>query len=69
MRTALYLRVSTLQQKSDLQADGLRRYAVRAGLEVVAEYRDIAVSGRKEANRVRTLFTSVRNEADRVESS
>jgi DNA invertase Pin-like site-specific DNA recombinase len=40
--------VSTLQQKSDLQADGLRRYAVRAGLEVVAEYRDIAVSGRKE---------------------
>jgi len=48
MRTALYLRVSTLQQKSDLQADGLRRYAVRAGLEVVAEYRDIAVSGRKE---------------------
>jgi DNA invertase Pin-like site-specific DNA recombinase len=48
MRTALYLRVSTLRQKSDLQADGLRRYAVRAGLEVVAEYRDIAVSGRKE---------------------
>jgi DNA invertase Pin-like site-specific DNA recombinase len=48
MRTALYLRVSTPQQKSDLQADGLRRYAVRAGLEVVAEYRDIAVSGRKE---------------------
>jgi len=48
MRTALYLRVSTLQQKSDLQADGLRRYAVRAGLEVVAEYRVIAVSGRKE---------------------
>jgi DNA invertase Pin-like site-specific DNA recombinase len=48
MRTALYLRVSTLQQKSDLQADGLRRYAVRAGLEVVAEYKDIAVSGRKE---------------------
>ena len=48
MRTALYLRVSTLRQKSDLQADGLCRYAVRAGLEVVAEYRDIAVSGRKE---------------------
>jgi DNA invertase Pin-like site-specific DNA recombinase len=48
MWTALYLRVSTLPQKSDLQADGLRRYAVRAGLEVVAEYRDIAVSGRKE---------------------
>ena len=48
MRTALYLRVSTLHQKPDLQADGLRRYATHAALEIVAEYLDIAVSGRKE---------------------
>ena len=48
MQTALYLRVSTSQQKPDLQADGLRRYAERAGLEIVGEYLDIAVSGRKE---------------------
>ncbi len=48
MRTALYLRVSTLHQKPDLQSDGLHRYASRAGLEIVAEYLDIAVSGRKE---------------------
>jgi len=47
-RTALYLRVSTSQQKPDLQLDGLRTYATRAGLEIVAEYMDIAVSGRKE---------------------
>ena len=48
MRTALYLRVSTIHQKPDLQADGLRRYAIHAALEIVAEYLDIAVSGRRE---------------------
>ena len=48
MRTALYLRVSTHHQKPDLQADGLHRYAARAGLEVVAEYLDRSASGRKE---------------------
>jgi DNA invertase Pin-like site-specific DNA recombinase len=46
MRTALYLRVSTAQQKPDLQADSLHGYAARAGLEIVAEYLDRAVSGR-----------------------
>jgi DNA invertase Pin-like site-specific DNA recombinase len=49
MRTALYIRVSTMHQKPDLQTDGLRRYAARAGLEVVTEYRDIGVSGRYES--------------------
>src|SRR5215471_10760868 len=48
MHTALYLRVSTIHQKPDLQADSLRRYAIRAGLEIVAEYLDVAISGRKE---------------------
>jgi len=48
MRTALYLRVSTSHQKPDLQADGLRRYATRVGLDIIAEYVDVAVSGRKE---------------------
>jgi DNA invertase Pin-like site-specific DNA recombinase len=48
MGTALYMRVSTIHQKPDLQADGLRRYATRAGLEIAAEYLDVAVSGRKE---------------------
>ena len=32
-RTALYLRVSTAEQKPDLQYDGLRAYAAHAGLE------------------------------------
>jgi DNA invertase Pin-like site-specific DNA recombinase len=48
MRTALYLRVSTTQQKPDLQADGVHGYAARADLKIVAEYLDRAVSGRQE---------------------
>ena len=48
IRTALYLRVSTPHQKPDLQADGLQQYASRAGLDIIASYLDIAVSGRKE---------------------
>jgi predicted site-specific integrase-resolvase len=47
-RAALYLRVSTADQKPDLQYDGLRAYATRAGLEVVQDYCDVAVSGRRE---------------------
>ena len=47
-RTALYLRVSTADQKPDLQYDGLRAYAARAGLDVVQDYCDVAVSGRRE---------------------
>jgi DNA invertase Pin-like site-specific DNA recombinase len=62
MRTALYLRVSTYHQKPDLQADGLRRYATRAGLEIVAEYVDVAVSGRKEGRpQLQALMRSARH--------
>jgi DNA invertase Pin-like site-specific DNA recombinase len=62
MRTALYLRVSTIHQKPDLQADGLRRYAASAGLEIVGEYLDVAVSGRKEGRpQLHTLMRAARN--------
>ena len=47
-RTATYARVSTADQSPDLQHDGLRAFAYRAGLSVVAAYTDVAVSGRKE---------------------
>lgn len=47
-RTALYLRVSTADQKPDLQIDELRDYAARAGMSIVEEFLDVAVSGRKE---------------------
>src|SRR6266446_6223959 len=50
MQTALYLRVSTGHHKPDLQADALRRYAASAGLQVVAEYVDVAGAGPQEAS-------------------
>jgi len=61
-RTALYLRVSTPDQKPDLQYDGLRAYAVRAGLEVVQDYCDVGVSGRREGRpRLNALMSAARN--------
>jgi DNA invertase Pin-like site-specific DNA recombinase len=64
MHTALYLRVSTIHQKPDLQADGLYLYASRAELEVVAEYLDIAISGRKEGRpQLQALMRAARNHA------
>lgn len=61
-RTALYLRVSTADQKPDLQQDDLRGYATRAGLEVVGEYLDVAVSGRREGRpQLNALMASVRD--------
>ena len=61
-RTALYLRVSTADQKPDLQYDGLRAYAARAGLEVVQDYCDAAVSGRREGRpRLNALMAAARN--------
>ncbi len=61
-RTALYLRVSTADQKADLQYDGLRGYASRAGLDVVQDYCDVAVSGRRESRpQLNALMTAARN--------
>jgi len=47
-RAALYLRVSTADQKPDLQFDGLRAYAEHAELDVMRDYLDVAVSGRRQ---------------------
>jgi DNA invertase Pin-like site-specific DNA recombinase len=61
-RTALYLRVSTADQKPDLQYDGLRGYAERAGLDVVQDYCDVAVSGRREGRpQLNALMAAARN--------
>ena len=61
-RTALYLRVSTPDQKPDLQYDGLRGYAERAGLQIVGDYCDHAISGRRKGRpQLGALMTSVRN--------
>jgi DNA invertase Pin-like site-specific DNA recombinase len=61
-RTALYLRVSTADQKPDLQYDGLRAYAAHASLEVVQDYCDVGVSGRREGRpQLNALMAAVRN--------
>ena len=62
IRTAIYLRVSTADQKPDLQYDGLRAYAMRAGLEIVQDYCDLAVSGRREGRpQLNSLMVAARN--------
>src|SRR4029434_492921 len=64
MQTALYLRVSTAQQRPDLQDDGLRAYAARAGLDIVATYVDHAVSGRQERRpQLQALMRAARRHA------
>ena len=64
MRTALYLRVSTSQQKPDLQRDDLCSYATRLGLEIITEYTDRAVSGRTEGRpQLQALMRAARTRA------
>lgn len=61
-RTALYVRVSTPEQKTDLQFDSLHDYARRAALMITGEYCDIAVSGRKEGRpQLNALMKAARN--------
>ena len=61
-RTAIYMRVSTTSQKEDLQKDNLQIYAEGAGLNLVREYFDVAVSGRKEGRpQLRELMKAAHN--------
>ena len=61
-RTALYMRVSTADQKPDLQIDGLRAYADRAELMITHEYLDVAISGRKQGRpQLNQLMTAARH--------
>ena len=62
IRTALYLRVFPPDQKPDLQCEGLRAYAERAGLQIVGDCCDQAVSGRRKGRpQLGALMASVRN--------
>ena len=62
IRTALHLRVSTPDQKPDRQYDGLLAYAERAGLQIVGDCCDHAVSGRRKGRpQLGALMASVRN--------
>ena len=61
-RAALYLRVSTPDQKPDLQFDGLRAYAAQAGLDIIQDYCDVGVSGRREGRpQLNALMAAARN--------
>ncbi|MEI8395754.1 MAG: recombinase family protein [Rhodospirillaceae bacterium] len=56
-----YQRVSTAEHPV-LQYDGLRSYAARAGFDVVQDYCDMAVSGRRGGRpRLNALMTAPRN--------
>ena len=56
------MRVSTADQKPDLQVDNLRQYAKRADLTIEHEYFDAAVSGRKEGRpQLNALMKAARN--------
>lgn len=46
-RCAIYARVSTADQRVDNQLYDLRQFAAQRGFEVVAEYTDVGISGRK----------------------
>lgn len=62
MRAAIYIRVSTAGQNTDLQKDGLTNYTKRAKFDIVKEYVDIAVSGRKEGRpALKKLMKAARN--------
>jgi DNA invertase Pin-like site-specific DNA recombinase len=49
MRCALYMRVSTGDQSTDMQRRELVEFCTRRGWEIVAEYEDIGVSGSKDS--------------------
>ena len=61
-RTALCLGVSTADQMLDLQYDGLRGYAARAIFDVVQDYCDVAMSGRREGRpQLNAMMAAARN--------
>lgn len=61
-KAAIYSRVSTALQKPDLQIAELYSYAERAGLNIIQEYSDMAVSGRKEGRpQLNRLMKAARN--------
>ncbi|MHC4690550.1 MAG: recombinase family protein [Planctomycetota bacterium] len=61
-RAAIYMRVSTASQNTALQKQGVETYAKRADLNIIAEYSDVAVSGRKEGRpRLNQLMKDARN--------
>ena len=59
---ALYVRVSTTDQNMDMQLDGLREHARKAGMRVYNEYVDQGVSGsQRERTQLQKLMQDARD--------
>jgi DNA invertase Pin-like site-specific DNA recombinase len=55
----LRIRAKITHKLDDLQYDGLRSYVTRAGFDVVRDYCDVAVSGRREGRPQLNALTAV----------
>lgn len=60
MRAAIYARVSTRDQKLDMQLEALREYASRRGFEIVEEFTDTASGARADRERLGALMAAAR---------
>lgn len=60
MRAAIYARVSTAEQTADNQLLSLRDFARGRGLEVVAEYVDVASGGRADRPELAAMMADAR---------
>lgn len=49
MRAAIYGRVSTIEQSTQMQLEELRAYCQRRGWEIAGEFTDTGVSGSRES--------------------
>jgi DNA invertase Pin-like site-specific DNA recombinase len=57
------MRVSTADQKPDLQSDALRAYAGRSSLDIIRSYCDVGVSGRREGRpQLNNMMIAARNQ-------
>lgn len=62
--TAIYIRVSTTEQNIDMQADALRIYAERSGLNITHEYVEYGVSGKNSSRpQLNALLKEARSHA------
>ena len=62
--TAIYVRVSTSDQKIDLQLDSLKEFAQRFQLEITHEYIEFGISGKqKQRPQLTALMKAARNRA------
>ncbi len=62
-RAALYIRVSTREQRADTQEGELRRWADRLGLEVARVYADTASGARRDRGALAAVLADAHRRA------